>query len=214
MRPSANIKAGSLFTNEVQGNELWDFSLVDPDNRRPVDYALRMRLLDGLEPWLGGTGPKAATDGVDTVAEMLEHWEDGRIKLLITTLGLRLRRRLRLLFLEGDYVPLEAEGERANHVVAQARQRGSEFVVAIVPRLVAGLPSSGKDLPIGEACWAGTRLRLSSELGGSAFHDLLTGERIQTVTQEDKVLLPVAAALRTCPIALLAKTSPRRRSRH
>jgi (1->4)-alpha-D-glucan 1-alpha-D-glucosylmutase len=182
-----------------QGTELWDLSLVDPDNRRPVDYARRTRLLDELEPLLEG---RTAMQSV-AVAELLKNWPDGRIKLFVTVSGLRLRRRLARVFLDGDYVPLEVEGERANHVVAAARQSGDDWVVAVVPRLVSQIVPAAQFLPLGSEVWQDTRVLLPPELATSAFRNLLTGE---TVRVSESQGLAVVEVLRSCPVALLERS--------
>jgi (1->4)-alpha-D-glucan 1-alpha-D-glucosylmutase len=131
-----------------QGTELWDLSLVDPDNRRPVDWDLRHRLLDQAE----GMSP----------ADAWARPDEGLPKLLLTQRALHLRRRRSEAFgPKGDYEPLWAEGEKASHLVAFARG-GGELVVA-VPRLVMGL---GPD-------WGDTTLPLPP----GRFTDALDGER-------------------------------------
>jgi (1->4)-alpha-D-glucan 1-alpha-D-glucosylmutase len=134
-----------------QGTELWDLSLVDPDNRRPVDFDHRRRLLESLEPLLNPksqvansksqvASPEAGTGNLEFgISDLLRSWFDGRIKLLITAAGLRLRREWPQVFKHGEYLPLEVIGEKADHVVAVARRHHDHLIVAIVPRLVAGL---------------------------------------------------------------------------
>jgi (1->4)-alpha-D-glucan 1-alpha-D-glucosylmutase len=117
-----------------QGTELWDLSLVDPDNRRPVDYAARAELLRSLD--------------TAKPAELLTQWTDGRIKLLITTRALHARRRLAPLFIEGEYVPLEPQGALADHAFAFARRLGEAVAVVIVPRLVTGLEDGWADTTV------------------------------------------------------------------
>ena len=127
-----------------RGAELWDLSLVDPDNRRPIDHALRERLIDALE-------------GARELAPLLEHWEDGAAKLFVTRTLLRWRERFPALFARGDYRPLEAQGDAATHVVAFARRCDGQSLVTIVPRLPAGLARK----PEG---WADTALELDTLL--------------------------------------------------
>ena len=111
-----------------QGSELWNLSMVDPDNRRPVDFQLRQKRLaevSALEP--------------SKAQSLLENYETGKAKLYVIFKALEVRRRLKELFEEGAYVPLSVEGEGREHVFAFARTKGSQFVVVIVPRFVAGL---------------------------------------------------------------------------
>jgi (1->4)-alpha-D-glucan 1-alpha-D-glucosylmutase len=128
-----------------QGAELWDFSLVDPDNRRPVDFARRRRLLDELK-----------TLSVETI---WRRREEGLPKLWLIQQGLHLRRAHPQWFGDrGSYSPLLAQGNQAEHVVAYVRANN---VVAIAPRLVLSL----------EATWAGTNLTIPS----GSWHNALTG---------------------------------------
>src|SRR6185369_14780933 len=104
-----------------QGTELWDFSLVDPDNRRPVDYSLRERLLTELDR------KAEAGDLPELCAELLENYQDGRIKMWTTMQALRLRRDRRDLFHPGLYQPMHAKGAKQQHVVAFAREHNSQM---------------------------------------------------------------------------------------
>jgi (1->4)-alpha-D-glucan 1-alpha-D-glucosylmutase len=109
-----------------QGGELWDFSLVDPDNRRPVDFELRRTLAEAV----CGATP----------ADLTRHWQDGREKLFVTARLLRLRREYPELFASGDYQPLEvSEGGNADRLCAFARQHLGMALAVAVPRLVYGL---------------------------------------------------------------------------
>jgi (1->4)-alpha-D-glucan 1-alpha-D-glucosylmutase len=184
-----------------QGTELWDLSLVDPDNRRPVDYDLRRKMLDELEPLLTAAEGRSAE-----VTALLEHWHDGRIKLFVTAAGLRLRRRLPDLFLHGDYLHPEVEGARADRVVALARLHSDAQVLAVVPRFTTQLLPPTQFLPVGPEVWQETQLLLPAELSWGAvqtYRNVLTGEQVQPVIQQDRAGILVADALRTCPVALL-----------
>jgi (1->4)-alpha-D-glucan 1-alpha-D-glucosylmutase len=155
-----------------QGQELWDFSLVDPDNRRPVDYALRRTLMDELEARRGEAGLRALA------REMVEGWEDGRIKLHVVQTALRLRLALPDVFTGGAYLPLVAEGDRAEHVVSFARTAEGAAVIAVVPRLVATL-TRDRGFALPEASdWKGTRIPLPDELAGR-YRNALTGEELR-----------------------------------
>ena len=142
-----------------QGTELWDFTLVDPDNRRPVDYGHRRRLLDDLAGAHAGASDAAWRR---LLAELVARPGDGRIKLLVTHLALRARREQPATFARGDYRPLRAEGARAGQVLAFARQGPDGWVVVAVPRLPMAL---GGGMPLGAAAWGDTRLVLPEEAG-------------------------------------------------
>ncbi len=157
-----------------RGCEVWDLSLVDPDNRRPVDFAHRRVLLAGLQ---------AATP-----AELVESWPDGRIKLAVTARGLGLRRRLPQLFAHGAYVPLEVTGRHAEHVVALARRHGEQWAVAAVPRLSVAL---GEGFPLA-AAWGDTAIRPPAG-APTRWHDALTGREVDGLRLADVLAeLPVA----------------------
>ena len=134
-----------------QGDELWNFSLVDPDNRRPVDYAERDRILHDLEARFG------SADKPDDVGDLLRHAEDGRLKLYLTWRCLHARRRLPLVF-RGRYAPVEAAGPTAAHVVAFLREGAGERAVTIASRLPLTLMRSTEP-PIGDA-WRDSTLTL------------------------------------------------------
>lgn len=182
-----------------QGTELWDLSLVDPDNRRPVDYAHRCRALEEMAPLLDSPPDQSA------VSQLLESWEDGRVKLFVTAGGLRLRRRFPELLREGEYLALEVEGEQSNHVVGVARRDDRQWILAVVPRLVGGLLPHEGQLPIGMEPWQTTRVVLPPELSGRAFRNIFTGERIAV----NGPTLQVADILRIFPVAILTLDEPR-----
>ena len=93
-----------------QGNELWDLSLVDPDNRHPVDYAIRQSMLNEITH-------RAASEPLALTQQLFERLDDGRIKMFITCRALSWRRNHAKLFREGAYVPLEGAGRRGRHLL-------------------------------------------------------------------------------------------------
>jgi len=128
-----------------QGTEFWDFSLVDPDNRRPVDFAERVEALDR----------SSAPDG------LLQQWQDGRIKQYLIRKTLACRREFPEVFLDGDYQPVAVEGDQAGHVIAFIRRQGSRLILVVAPRLPAALLGDAKIPLIPAAYWTNTRLDLS-----------------------------------------------------
>jgi (1->4)-alpha-D-glucan 1-alpha-D-glucosylmutase len=175
-----------------QGTELWDFSLVDPDNRRPVDFALRRRILAELDAEVA-----AASDLPALARRLVEAREDGRIKLHVVRRALSARHRHGALFAAGDYQPLEAAGPRAEHVCAYARTRGAESAITIVPRLLAagGFP----DPPLGSAAWgAGSHVLIPAH-EGRRFRNAFTGESLRPESGR----LDLASVFASFPVALL-----------
>jgi (1->4)-alpha-D-glucan 1-alpha-D-glucosylmutase len=138
-----------------QGNEIWDFSLVDPDNRRPVDYKHRREMLASIA--------KAKPE------ELLQSWPDGRIKMFLTQRALQFRREHADLFQSGNYLPLRASGNLADCCISFARQLNDEWIVVIAPRLSSriGFP------PVGER-WKDTVVDLPESLSLEHAHELLT----------------------------------------
>jgi (1->4)-alpha-D-glucan 1-alpha-D-glucosylmutase len=187
-----------------QGSELWDLALVDPDNRRPVDFEARAAMLAGLEPWLDEACPLDAR--VAGVTSLLAAWEDGRIKLYVTAAGLRLRRRDPNLFLAAPYLPLTPDGELAAHVVAFARTTPTRALVTIAPRLVTTLFGSPAPLPPGPEAWRDLAVPLPDELAHFRYRHVLTGEPIPVRRTNGRAALAVADALRVVPAALVLGT--------
>ncbi|HWB70704.1 MAG TPA: hypothetical protein VG452_00675, partial [Egibacteraceae bacterium] len=166
-----------------QGNELWDDSLVDPDNRRPVDFPARRRLLSSLD------------QGADP-AQLLAARRDGRIKLWVLSRALRARRdHPGCVGPRGGYRPLPATGRWADHVVAFARiAPDGDALVVVAPRLPGRVMQGRPQPPVGEA-WADTKV----ELDAPTWTDLLTGAPHGGGTR------PLTQLLATLPVALLAR---------
>lgn len=184
-----------------QGTELWDFSLVDPDNRRPVNYALRAELLEGLQR----TCARHGTDRRELVGELLKSWTDSRIKLYVTMTCLAFRKANPQLFREGEYVPLEAGGPKRDHVVSFARIYADRATVTVVPRLIAGLLPDPQQPPLGAEVWEDTWVTVPSWRPGSPYRNLYTGETLASQTSGDRQTLPLAGIFATFPVALLER---------
>ncbi|MFC2073000.1 malto-oligosyltrehalose synthase, partial [Chloroflexota bacterium] len=176
-----------------QGMELWDFSLVDPDNRRPVDFIKRKRLLDRL------TQKEAAGEALP-IGEMLSSWQDGRIKLYATYKALNARRIYQEVFQKGDYLPLKIAGERQDNICAFARRYRREWVLVAVPRFFTQLSEAGV-LPIGKQVWQEDRIILPKDALGNCFN-VFTGE---TVCVGGDIAL--AELFHKLPVALLTPSS-------
>lgn len=153
-----------------QGTELWDFSLVDPDNRRPVDYQLRQRLLRRLD--------QQSSEAPAFVEELVTHATDGRIKQFVTATTLRLRRSQPELFTIGEYLPLEMRGSRSSHVCAFARRWQDHAAVVVVPRLVGTLLGETDTAPIGADVWQDTSIALPQWIANAHSRDAFTGRFI------------------------------------
>jgi (1->4)-alpha-D-glucan 1-alpha-D-glucosylmutase len=163
-----------------QGNETWDYSLVDPDNRRPVNYKRRREMLETL--------------AAATPAESMQTWPDGRIKMFLTQRVLRFRREHADLFQRGEYLPLHVSGTFTDCCVSFARQLADKWIVVIAPRLSSrvGFP------PIGQL-WKDTVTELPETLSLADAHDLFTCHPVPGRNRQVKL----ADALSILPLATI-----------
>ena len=177
-----------------QGTTLWDFSLVDPDNRRPAQISARLDLLESLERWNSPAGSEELED-------LLDCWQDGRVKTYLMARGLRVRKLNADVFDCGEYLGLQGTGLAEQHAVSVARRRGNSWVIAIVPRFPLAF-SARERWPLGRRPWNGAAVRLP-EGAPERWRNELTGESIQSNGE-----LSVAAALAAFPVALLVAELP------
>jgi (1->4)-alpha-D-glucan 1-alpha-D-glucosylmutase len=177
-----------------QGNELWELSLVDPDNRRPVDYQQRAAHLDALRDLAEREGPVAVC------REVLGNLGDGRSKLWTTHRALQLRNREHALFRHGDYTALEVMGDHQENLIAFLRRdpASQRSVVAVLPRFACTLMRGKVELPLGPA-WGNDQLRIPVS-AGTRYTNVFGGE---SLTVPDQQNLPLSALLATYPVALL-----------
>lgn len=178
-----------------QGTELWDFSLVDPDNRRAVDYELRNRMLTEMDK-------SARRQPLALAAELVRSIDDGRIKLYTLSRAQRFRRDHPELFASGKYIPIEAEGVRAGHAFCFLRSLGGENALVVVPRLIASMNLRGQP-PIGREAWQDTVAVLPNEVRESRWRNLFTGETVESPGGS----IQLAAVLSSFPVALLTNSS-------
>jgi (1->4)-alpha-D-glucan 1-alpha-D-glucosylmutase len=177
-----------------QGCEFWDFSLVDPDNRQPVDFGARVAALSSN---LTFDSTKADQH---KAAELVEHWRDAQIKQWLIAKTLRIRDQYPLVFSRGDYHALDVEGDCADQLVAFMRRYESKFLIVIAPRLCANLLGDSATPFINPTAWGETRVRLPHEVGThSVVLDALTA--INKPNQSDSFL--VSDLLARGPVNLL-----------
>jgi len=163
-----------------QGNEVWNYSLVDPDNRRPVDYKVRAEMLSCLSS-------KRPED-------LLQNWPDGRIKMFLTQRALHFRNEHAELFRNGDYLPLRASGTLADCCISFARRLDRHWAVVIVPRLSSriGFP------PVGDV-WKDTAIELPGNLALERGREIFTGRELLIQNRQ----IRVADALSILPFAIV-----------
>ncbi|MNI66667.1 Maltooligosyl trehalose synthase [compost metagenome] len=164
-----------------QGNEFWDFSLVDPDNRRPVDFKAR----------------QAALAPMATPQSLLDTWRDGHIKQALIARTLALRADYPQLFRRGRYVPLPVLGSQARRVLAFAREDQGQWAIVLVPIQVATLLESSAEPKVAAPLWGDTRVKLPFTLRGEKLKGLFSTPEVTHHTE-----LLISAALGDFPVNL------------
>jgi (1->4)-alpha-D-glucan 1-alpha-D-glucosylmutase len=181
-----------------QGTEFWDLNLVDPDNRRPVDFEARRRVLADVRA-RGGDPAALARD-------LLATWADGRVKLYVIHRALTCRRSAPELFATGAYVPLATTGRHAAHLCAFARRTGTgQSAIVVVPRLTARLTGGSGRLPLGPEVWGDTAIEVPRDLGREAHADVFTGAVRRAAAAGAAFTLSAADVLADFPVALLER---------
>lgn len=181
-----------------QGGELWDLNLVDPDNRRPVDYSLRRALLSDLQEKF------ARNNIVNAVLDLLREDKSGASKLFLIWRALNFRKEHRNLFDFGEYVPLFANGAQHEHVCAFARIREKQAVIVIVPRLVFGLMSGAELQPVGGELWKQTSILLPDAFCERSWWNIFTQENVVPAQSAKGSTLELGKVLKLFPVALLS----------
>jgi (1->4)-alpha-D-glucan 1-alpha-D-glucosylmutase len=187
--------ASSGFPDFYQGEELWDYNLVDPDNRRPVDFALRRRWLDELK--------QLDHDSRDQLLEtLLAAWPDGRIKLYLTWKALNFRREHPELFQHGDYLPLEVKGRQKESLFAFARRLKGDWAVVVAPRLLSRVVDPG-NMPLGRDVWTTASVELPPG-APKEWQDVITGQPFRSAKRAGQQVLRAADLFRCFPVSLCA----------
>lgn len=177
-----------------QGNELWQFHLVDPDNRQQIDYVNRRHLLTILKK-------KAEEDALGLLTDLLQTPEDGRIKLYVTFQMLNFRLKHPALFQQGNYIPIEIKGEKSKHVVAFSRDDGQKQIIVAVGRFYTQLSESNEWIPPTREVWKDTMLVVPSQLQGT-YRDIFSGQIFSTSENHD---LPLEHAFSIFPLVVLER---------
>ena len=180
-----------------QGTEFWDYSMVDPDNRRAVDFRSRSDALERLDlqtPW-----------GADRLANLSERWQDGHIKLYLVHRVLQLRNKHPEIFTHGDYLPCPVVGPFSEHIVAYARRRGSQTAIVVAPRLVLDFVRHESGLNLAEH-WDGTYVEVPAGVTGP-FTNVLSQRDVTLRVFGDETRLLVDDVLAHFPCGLLTNTT-------
>jgi (1->4)-alpha-D-glucan 1-alpha-D-glucosylmutase len=179
-----------------QGTELWDFSLVDPDNRRPVDYEARRRVLNDFQS-------RVPAGTKELLRELMGSKRDGRLKLYITWRALCCRRTRTGLFSTGSYEPVNVAGAKRDHVFSFLRQKGETRVLVAVSRFFTSLAESGGDLIVKPDTWQDTAMVLPSADSSLTFCNLFTGASVMPTPGSSEARLPAAKVFADLPVAVL-----------
>lgn len=179
-----------------QGNELWNFTLVDPDNRSAVDFSSRHYFLNSLDKLEKQLPTK------ELLAQLMKTPEDGKIKMWVTTRLLHLRHRLAHLFAEGSYQPLTIRGEKQEHLIAFARYDQAHTLLVIVGRFFSSLLSSQMAC-LEPKIWHDHLIEIPATCPHSHFRSLYTGEQYAVEGDGDSRLLSLEHVLEELPIAVL-----------
>ncbi len=164
-----------------QNTEVWDFSLVDPDNRRPVDPAFGWQLAAQMDRWVG--------------ADLLSNWKDGRVKAFVIHRALQYRCDHPELFIDGEYIPVQVEGDYGESVIAFARRNDARVSITVVPRFMTRI-SNKERMPLGPRAWKKTALKLPGEWTGP-WTNVITGDSVESGS--------LGEILSAFPVALLAR---------
>jgi len=175
-----------------QGTELWDLNLVDPDNRRPVDFEKRRLYLLEIKE-------KTEIDILKAIPELLAGREDGRIKLFLIYRGLQQRKKRKRLFQNGDYFQLDIDGQFRNHIICFARRLGNSWAITVLPRFLTAIIGQ-EELPLGKEVWSDTRILLADGAPLS-WKDAITGEVL-----EGEKFFEAGRIFEHFPVALLMNT--------
>ena len=183
-----------------QGTETWDFSLVDPDNRRPVDYATRMAMLDQLKQRELEIGPQAIA------REVSADLSDGRVKLYLMYKALNWRMENKMLFMTGAYIPLMSGGDHKDHICSFARSSEHGTVLAVVPRFISGLIQNIDQAPPWKTMWDKTWIIIPDEIAADNYRNIFTDEKVYVMKQSEQRVLNLGSIFSGFPVAMLAAT--------
>jgi (1->4)-alpha-D-glucan 1-alpha-D-glucosylmutase len=176
-----------------QGNELWDFSLVDPDNRRPIDFNHRRTLLRSL----------ASDDRESLLKDLMDTPEDGRVKLFLTKELLRFRRENHKFFRDAAYVPLRCFGDQRDHVITFSRSTADRILITAAGRFFAKLGYRQR-LPVGDEVWQDSAIIVPNDRCDLTFRNVLTERIVKPAVYRGRTLLPLSEVFADLPVAVLA----------
>lgn len=185
-----------------QGSEIWDYSLVDPDNRRRVDFDLRARMLSNLDLRIIKYEGRRNLLARDLVSEM----ESGLVKMYVLSESLKFRAKHEKLFREGDYIPLEVKGSERDHICAFRRKNpetDDEECIVVAPRMFVSLLNGARYENQKKNVWKDTKLVLSGRKNSKTYRDIFTGNKIKPDVSGSFRTLALSEILEDFPLAIL-----------
>ncbi len=186
-----------------QGNELFDFSLVDPDNRRPVDFNFREEALRALMPFVRTESEKSEAEFHTLNRDMLRNYTDGRLKLFVTATALQLRKQFPRLFTVGQYIPVALSGDGKESFIAYLREYKGKAALVVAPILVTRTMNPQRrslyDGPDDSVAWQTSKLNLPKEFKSRDYTNVFTGEKMQFGDRRPHI----SNILNNFPVALL-----------
>lgn len=182
-----------------QGTETWDFSLVDPDNRRPVDYDMRKKMFEEIKRH------ESEVPLSKLAKDLTLNKESGMIKLYLTYKALNYRRENRELFEKGEYVALEVMGEKAHNICAFARRLAEKRIIVVVPRYLTGLIPQQDSLPFGEEVWKDSFVAVPYAEEGVKYCNVFTGEIVVVKKYNEAIILSLSEIFTNFPVALMER---------
>ncbi|MEW6068667.1 MAG: malto-oligosyltrehalose synthase [Nitrospirota bacterium] len=183
-----------------QGTEIWNFSLVDPDNRRPVDYVTRFEMLETIKK------RESEVPLVRLAREFTINKENGIIKLFIIYKALNYRKENIELFERGEYLPLEIMGDKADNVCAFARRMGNKRIIIAVPRFLTRLISRATDeLPFGKTVWKESFIIIPFAEPDARYYNVFTGEIVTAQNYSNATVAPLSGIFLNFPVAILER---------
>ena len=184
-----------------QGTELWDFRLVDPDNRGLIDFSLNQERLTELQKLEQQLTP------IELIQFLFQHANNGLLKMYITKMALNFRNRHPSLFLNGSYLPLDTQGKQAQHLCGFLRQHAKDICLIILPRFLTHLTSDPWKLPLGDSIWGQTKVYLPSNVESQPFRNVMTQEIVAPQNSSNMIELPVGSLFSHFPFAVLESIS-------
>lgn len=182
-----------------QGTEIWNFRLVDPDNRQPVDYPLRIKMLEDLKK------RESEIPLYELARDLTINKETGMIKLYMIYKALNYRKENRKLFERGEYLPLEVMGKREDNVCAFVRRIGNTRIISAVPRFFTKLIPQPTDLPFGEKVWGDSFIVVPIAEPGARYRNIFTDELLTARNYKDATALHLSEIFSNFPVAMMER---------